>query len=302
MTATPARPVQRIVSLLPSATEIAFALGLEEQVVGVTFECSFPPQARSGRRIVVTGLDTHSLTPDQIDAMVRAKMAAGENLYQLDDDALKVCNPDLIVSQDLCRVCAVPSGDVDAAVARLNCDAPVLQLDPQNLEQVIDSVGQFADAAGVSERGVAVMQGLRARLTKLKIAIGDRPKPTVFVAEWVDPLFLAGHWVPDVVVAAGGTPVLAVPGGRSVTCTWEEVNQINPDVIIVSPCGYGLAGAIEQSQTVFKNFKGSAKVFAIDADSVMVRPGPRLVDGAEAIASVLHGIGTVPDDIIRRIR
>ena len=296
------RAINRIVSLLPSATEIAFALGLHDQLVGITFECNFPAQAKVGRKIVVTVLDTHSLTPDQIDAMVRAKMAAGENLYQLDDDALKVCNPDLIVSQDLCRVCAVPSGDVDAAVARLNCDAPVLQLDPQNLEQVIDSVGQFADAAGVSERGVAVMQGLRARLIKLEIDIGDRPKPTVFVAEWVDPLFLAGHWVPDVVVAAGGTPVLAVPGGRSVTCTWEEVDQINPDVIIVSPCGYGLAGAIEQSQTVFKNFNGSAKVFAIDADSVMVRPGPRLVDGAEAIASVLHGIGKIPDDIIRRIR
>jgi len=296
------RPISRIVSLLPSATEIAFTLGLQDQLVGVTFECNFPPEARVGRKIVVGGLDTHSLTPSQIDAMIRAKMAAGENLYQLDDDALKVCNPDLIISQDLCRVCAVPSGEVDAAVARLNCNAPVLQLDPQTLEQVISSVGHFADAAGVSERGAAVMKSLRDRLQRLKIAIGDRPKPTVFVAEWVDPPFVAGHWIPDVVVAGGGTPVLAVPGGRSVTCTWEEVNHVNPDVIIVSPCGYGLAGAIEQSDTVLKSFKGAAKVFAIDADSVMVRPGPRLVNGAEAIAAALHGIGTVPDDIIRRIR
>lgn len=302
MNKTFVHPVKRIVSLLPSATEIAFTLGLQDQLVGITFECNFPPEAKVNRKIVVGGLDTHLLTPSQIDARVRAKMAAGENLYQLDDDALKVCNPDLIISQDLCRVCAVPSGDVDAAVARLNCDAPVLQLDPQTLEQVIDSIGHFADAAGVSERGIAVMQGLRARLTKLEVAIGDRPKPTVFVAEWVDPLFLAGHWVPDVVVAGGGTPVLAVPGGRSVTCTWQEVDQINPDVIIVSPCGYGLAGAIEQSQTVLKNFKGSARVFAIDADSVMVRPGPRLVDGAEAIASVLHGIGNIPKNIIERVR
>jgi iron complex transport system substrate-binding protein len=296
------RAISRIVSLLPSATEIAFTLGLQDQLVGVTFECNFPPQAKVGRKIVVTGLDTHSLTPGQIDAMVRAKMAAGENLYELNDDALKVCNPDLIVSQDLCRVCAVPSGEVDAAVARLNCDAPVLQLDPQTLEQVIDSVGHFADAAGVSERGVTVMQGLRARLQRLEISIGDRPKPTVFVAEWVDPLFLAGHWVPDVVVAGGGTPVLAVPGGRSVACTWDEVDRINPDVIIVSPCGYSLAGAIEQADTVLKSLKGAAKVFAIDADSVMVRPGPRLVDGAEAIASVLHGIGDIPKNIIERVR
>lgn len=302
MTETPARPVQRIVSLLPSATEIAFALGLEEQLVGVTFECNFPPQARVGRKIVVDGMETHTLTPGEIDALVRSRLATGDELYRLDDDALRICNPDLIISQDLCRVCAVPSGDVDAAVARLNCSAPVLLLDPQSLDEVIESVGTFANAAGVPERGVAVMADLRARLATLASALGSRARPTVFVAEWVDPPFVAGHWVPDVVYAGGGQPVLAVPGGRSVTCTWDDVNAADPDFVIVSPCGYGLAGAIEQSQVVLEHFSGRAAIFAIDADSVMVRPGPRLVDGAEAIAAALHDIGDVPDHVIRRIR
>jgi len=302
MIETPVRPVQRIVSLLPSATEIAFALGLEEQLVGVTFECNFPPQARVGRKIVVGGIATHTLTPAEIDALVRSRLAEGDELYRLDDDALRVCDPDLIISQDLCRVCAVPSGDVDAAVARLNCSAPVLQLDPQTLDQVIESVGTFANAAGVPERGATVMADLRARLATLTTALGNRARPTVFVAEWVDPPFVAGHWIPDFVVAGGGTPVLAVPGGRSVTCTWDDLSAADPDVVIVSPCGYGLAGAIEHSKVVLRQISGRATVFAIDADSVIVRPGPRLVDGAEAIAAALHGIGTVPDDIIRQIR
>ena len=302
MTDTPTRLVQRIVSLLPSATEIAFILGLEEQLVGVTFECNFPLQARVGRKIVVGGMETHMLTPSQIDALVRSRLAKGDELYRLDDDALRDCDPDLIISQDLCRVCAVPSGDVDAAMARLNCSAPVLQLDPQSLDEVIESVGTFANAAGVPDRGAIVMADLRARLAILATKIGNRVRPTVFVAEWVDPPFVAGHWVPDVVYAGGGQPVLAVPGGRSVNCTWDDVNAADPDVVIVSPCGYGLIGAIEQSQMVLRYISGRAKVFAIDADSVIVRPGPRLVDGAEAIAAVLHGIGDVPDDIIYKIR
>ena len=301
----------RIVSLLPSTTEIVFDLGLGDQLLGVTFECNFPPEARQGREIVVGGMDTKHLTPLEIDELVRARLAAGDELYSLDDAALARCNPDLILSQDLCRVCAVPSGEVDLAVARLNCHATVLQIDPHSLVEVIDSVQTVADAAGVTERGHALVRSLHQRLTTLRertdshLAGSDRP--TVFVLEWVDPPFVGGHWVPDLVVAAGGQPVLALPGERSVPSTWEAIREADPDHIIVSPCGYGLAGAREQALTVLDQMPARASIWAIDADAVVVRPGPRLVDGAEAIAAALFGpeiagLPALPAEVIQRLR
>lgn len=298
-------------SLLPSTTEIVFDLGLGDQLLGVTFECNFPPEARQGREIVVGGMDTKHLTPLEIDELVRARLAAGDELYSLDDAALARCNPDLILSQDLCRVCAVPSGEVDLAVARLNCHATVLQIDPHSLVEVIDSVQTVADAAGVPERGHALVRSLHQRLTTLRertdshLAGGDRP--TVFVLEWVDPPFVGGHWVPDLVVAAGGQPVLALPGERSVPSTWESIREADPDHIIVSPCGYGLAGAREQALTVLDQMPARASIWAIDADAVVVRPGPRLVDGAEAIAAALFGpeiagLPALPAEVIQRLR
>ena len=301
----------RIVSLLPSTTEIVFDLGLGDQLLGVTFECNFPPEARQGREIVVGGMDTKHLTPLEIDELVRARLAAGDELYSLDDAALARCNPDLILSQDLCRVCAVPSGEVDLAVARLNCQATVLQIDPHSLVEVINSVQTVADAAGVPERGHALVRSLHQRLTTLRertdshLAGSDRP--TVFVLEWVDPPLVGGHWVPDLVVAAGGQPVLALPGERSVPSTWEAICEADPDHIIVSPCGYGLGGAREQALKVLDQMPARATIWAIDADAVVVRPGPRLVDGAEAIAAALFGpeiagLPALPAEVIQRLR
>ena len=301
----------RIVSLLPSTTEIVFDLGLADDLLGVTFECNYPPSARVGREIVVGGMDTKHLTPLEIDELVRRRLAAGDELYRLDEDALSRCDPDLILSQDLCRVCAVPSGDVDEAVARLNCHATVLQIDPQTLDEVIDSVQTVADAAGVPERGRRLVESLRWRLADLAAAIdaarGNHARPTVFVLEWVDPPFVGGHWVPDVVRAAGAEPVLGIPGGRSVPTDWEAVAAIDPDHIIVSPCGYDLAGAMEQARGILDRLPPRAAVWAIDADAVVVRPGPRLVDGAEAIAAALHGpsvtgASALPEQVIQRLR
>ena len=296
----------RIVSLLPSTTEIVFELGLADDLLGVTFECNFPPTARVGREIVVGGMDTKHLTPLEIDLLVRERLARGDELYSLDEDALARCDPDLILSQDLCRVCAVPSGDVDEAVARLNCRAEVLQIDPQTLDEVVDSVLTVARAAGVPERGQALVMSLRTRLVDLRAAIdahrGSTPLPTVFVLEWADPPFVGGHWVPDVVHAGGGQPVLARPGAKSVPTSWDEITAADPDHVIVSPCGYGLEGAVEQATTILGHLPDRAKVWAIDADAVMVRPGPRLVDGAEAIAAALHGVGPLPSHLIRRVR
>ena len=290
----------RIVSLLPSTTEIVFDLGLQDQLQGVTIECNWPQSAKSGREIVVDTFTNPTMTPGEIDAIVKQRMAAGLDLYNLDDEALARCNPDLILSQDLCRVCAVASGDVDAAVARLNCDATVLQIDPQNLHQVIESINTIAVAAGVADRGIALTNSLHSRLQTVATDVAGKVRPKVFVLEWTDPPFGAGHWVPDIITAAGGEPVLCRPGERSVQTTWDEIAAATPDVVIVAPCGFGLDSASDQARLVSEHLPTSVAVWAIDADAVMVRPGPRLVDGVEAVAQMLHG-KNVDSALLRRI-
>ncbi len=290
----------RVVSLLPSATEIVYALGLGDDLVGVTFECDEPPAARLDKAVVVGGRDTSRMTPREIDHYVRAAMAAGEDLYTLRSQALAGLDPELILTQDLCRVCAIPSGDVDRALGYLGCTAEVLSLDPRSLDDVLATVQQVGDRAGVGERAAGVVAGLRARLDRVRAAVAGRPRPRVAVVEWVDPPFAAGHWVPDLVVAAGGEPVGGNSGGRSAETTWDEIRATAPDVVVVAPCGFHLDGAAGQARTVHAELPG-VPVWAIDADGIVVRPGPRLVDGVEALAAILHP-GRVPDSTgVRRV-
>jgi iron complex transport system substrate-binding protein len=292
----------RIVSLLPSTTEIICDLGLEDELLGVTAECNWPEQVQSGREIVVRSFADVTMTPAEIDEYVRRRIAEGLDLYELDDAALQRCDPDLILSQDLCRVCAVASGDVAAATARLNCHAEVLQIDPQTLSDVLASIETIAKAANVTQRGVVYVQSLRRRLTDVLEAVQTLPRRRVFVLEWIEPPFGAGHWVPDLVVAAGGEPVLARPGERSVAVTWEEIAAAQPEIIVVAPCGFGLDQAGDQARVILDLVPDNAEVWAIDADAVMVRPGPRLIDGVEALASLMHDVGVRRDDVITRIR
>ncbi|GAA3265246.1 ABC transporter substrate-binding protein [Dactylosporangium vinaceum] len=277
----------RLVSLLPSATEIVYALGLGDDLVGVTFECDEPPAARREKTVVVGGRDTKGMAPGEIDAYVRAQFAAGADLYTLHAGALAALAPDLILTQDLCRVCALPSGHVEDALEHLGCRADVLSLDPHTLEDVLGTVRAVGERAGVPERAEALIAGLRARLRAVAQRVAGRPRPRVLVVEWVDPPFCAGHWVPDLVAAAGGEPVAARPGQRSVPTDWAAMVAARPDIVVVAPCGYHLDGAAEQAALVAPRFPG-AQVWAIDGDSLIVRPGPRLVDGVEALAEVLH--------------
>jgi iron complex transport system substrate-binding protein len=242
------------------------------------------------------------MTPGEIDVLVRLRLEAGLDLYALDDEALQRCDPDLILSQDLCRVCAVASGDVEAATQRLNCHADVLQIDPQTLPEVLESIAAIATAANVSQRGIDFVTALRGRLADVQTAVGELSRRRVFILEWIDPPFGAGHWVPDLVTAAGGEPVLAHAGERSVSTTWEAITSARPDVVVVAPCGFGLEQASEQARLVLDRLPDHVEVWAIDADAVMVRPGPRLVDGVEALASILHGVGALPTDVVFRIR
>lgn len=293
----------RIASLLPSATEIVFALGLGDDLVGVTFECDFPPDPRTSRQVVVGGLDTHGLTPDEIDALVRSKVAAGDDLYRLDEDRFRTCDPTHVLTQDLCRVCALPAGEADAALARLGCEADVTTLDPHTLDEVMDTIISAGRSLDVEERAIALVDQLRGRIERVGEQIADNDRPSVFVLEWSDPPFLSGHWVPDLVEAAGGAPVLAEAGGRSIPTEWATIAQHDPDIVVVAPCGFGLEGAAAQAEAVLAQLPERAQVWAIDADGLVVRPGPRLVDGIEALASIFHPDTTSgPHDSVRRIR
>ena len=277
----------RIVSLLPSATEIVYSLGLGDDLVGVTFECDEPPSARAEKTVVVGGRDTRGLTPGEIDEYVKSQLAAGGDLYTLHADALAGLAPDLILTQDLCRVCALPSDHVSEALDHLGCRADVLTLDPYTLAEVLGTIEAVGAAAGVPDRAAAVVAGLRERLDGIAKAVAGRPRPRVVVVEWVDPPFTAGHWVPDLVEAAGGVPVAARPGARSVETSWAELAADAPEVVLVTPCGFHLDGAAEQAARVVPHFPGAA-VWAVDGDGLVVRPGPRLVDGVAAIAAILH--------------
>jgi len=277
----------RLVSLLPSATEIVYSLGLGEDLVGVTFECDEPPAARSEKTIVVGGRDTRGMTAREIDSYVRAQLAAGADLYTLHARALADLRPDLILTQDLCRVCALPSGRVEDALGYLGCQADVLSLDPHSLDEVLDSILAVGQRTGVPERATRLVGELRARLARTAAAVAGRRRPRVAVIEWVDPPFTAGHWIPDLVSAAGGEPVAARPGAPSVPVSWAGIAAAAPELIIVAPCGYHLPGAIEQAEAAARALPG-VPVWAIDADGIVVRPGPRLIDGVEAISSIIH--------------
>jgi iron complex transport system substrate-binding protein len=279
----------RILSLLPSATEILFQLGLGDQVVGVTFECDFPPEARL-KRIVSTSALPDDLTPSQIDAVVKQRLAAGEDLYHLDRGAFAEIDPTLVVTQDLCAVCAVDVTEVDAAVAYLGCTANILTLDPMTLAEVIESVRLVGDATGTTDAASAVMSECRNRLAAVAAKL-DRValRPTLLL-EWTDPAFTDGHWVPDMIAAAGGRSVMGRPGHNSQGATWDEVSACGSDVVIVAPCGFRLPGATDLAQQVVARgvLPESAEVWAVDADAFVVRPSPRVVEGVEIFAAILH--------------
>jgi iron complex transport system substrate-binding protein len=290
----------KIVSLLPSATEIAFALGLGDQLAGRSFECEYPPAAHAVPVVSGTALPTEdSLTAGEIDAEVSARVAAGESIYTLDDARIRAIDPDLILAQDLCRVCAVPSGAVEEALEVIGCHAEVVSLDPGRLDEVIGCVGQVGRATGTEVVAEARMADLWARVAAVRERVAARLRRRVFVLEWPDPPFNAGHWVPDMVEAAGGIPVLAVAGERSRRLTWEEIAAEPIDLTVFSPCGFDLEGAVAQAASFLERPEAATlgRVVAVDANAYFSCPGPRVVDGIEILANLLHpdNPAVVPD-------
>ncbi|MGW6195176.1 ABC transporter substrate-binding protein [Kribbella sp. NPDC055110] len=289
----------RIVSLLPSATEICFALGGGEDVVGITFECDYPAAART-RRIVSTTALPEGLTPSEIDAAVRRKVAAGEDLYHLDAGALRDLDPDVVITQDLCAVCAIDVADVSQALDYLGCCAEVVTTDPDSLTEVLESIETIAKVIG--RDSVQLVKNLRTRLDQLAATAGTRGGGArVGLLEWTDPPFAPGHWLPEMVEVAGGVNVLGAAGERSRAISWREVAAAEPEVVVSAPCGFGLDEAAELTELLMGELPAGVPVWAVDANGYFARPGPRLVDGVEVLAAILQS--ETPDPAIaRRLR
>ena len=279
----------RIVSLLPSTTEILFAIGAGDDVVGVTFECDYPEEARS-RKIVSTSAMPEGLTPAEIDAFVVDAMAKGADLYHLDEGALAGLDADLVVTQDLCAVCAVDVSVVDEALAHLGCTAEVLTIDPHTLDDVFASIETLGKATGHEEEAADLVRYQRRRLAALWGWSAWRPKPRVMFLEWTDPPFAPGHWIPEMIELAGGRPLLATPGEKSRRVTWEDVHAADPELIVVAPCGFDRDGsqALADQLVASGVLPPGVPVHAVDANASWARPGTRLVDGIEELAKVLH--------------
>lgn len=279
----------RIASLVPSATEMLFALGLGGDVVGVTHECDYPPAAARLPHLTATVLPG-GLDAGGIDAAVKEVIGEGGALYTLDEDLLAELAPDLIVTQAVCQVCAVSYEDVVAVAAKLPSRPRVLQQDPSTLGEVLDDVTRLGDAAGIAAESRALRQDLEERLSAVEEAVAGRPRPRALALEWLDPPFLGGHWIPEMIALAGGEDVVGRAGKKSPQVEWDSLAGLDPDVVISMPCGWYLDDSRAQAlaHRAQLDSLGARQVFAVDAASTFSRPGPRLVDGVELLGHLFH--------------
>jgi iron complex transport system substrate-binding protein len=283
----------RIVSLLPSATEILYALGLGEWVVGVTHECDFPPDVRTKPVLTRCVFDSGKLSQEDIDREVRRIAESGESLYRIDDDRMREAAPELIITQDLCHVCAITPNEVQRAVSCLARAPQIISLSPATLDDVFVDLFKVGDAVGINAK--PTVESLQARVRRIAPAAILRNRPSVACLEWLEPLWRTGHWVPGMVQLAGGDEILADAGKPSRTVAWDELEQKNPDLLIMMPCGYNLPRAREEFLRVRNLYRWerlrafqNQSVFVVDANSYFSRSGPRLVDGLEMLAEMLH--------------
>ena len=285
----------RIVSLLPSATEILFALGFDQEIVGVSHECDFPPRARS-KRIVIHSRIPPNTPPAEIDRLVRDFVSRGESLYAVDAAVLEELAPDLIVTQDLCHVCAASPDDLATALSRFRQCPEVLCLNPQDLGDVWRDILWVGDATGRSDAAETLIQRIGARLGHIeKMVAGTSERPRIAFLEWLQPFYVGGHWVPEMIRLAGGVDALGTPRTPSFRVTLQNIVDAAPDVLVVAPCGYDAEQARNEYRGMSFPEQWNAipavrdnRVFALAANSYFSRPGPRLVTGIEILAKVLH--------------
>jgi iron complex transport system substrate-binding protein len=285
----------RIISLVPNGTEILFAVGAGDQILGVSHECDFPPEART-RPILTGSALTPGMSPSEVDQAVSAQVGSGLSLYTLDEARIADLEPDLIVTQQLCPVCAVSTEQVNGAVRPLPRCPDLLSLDPKTLADVLADIRRVGEVTGHTAEAEALLADLERRLDAVRSRVADRPRPRVLALEWLDPFFAGGHWVPEMIEIAGGNDVVARPGDHSRRLTWEEVHALDPDVLVVMPCGFDEAGARDQigllaDRSEWRDLRAvrEGRVHPVDANGCFSRPGPRLVDGIETMARIFHG-------------
>jgi iron complex transport system substrate-binding protein len=269
----------RVCSLLPSATEIVALLGQADRLVGVSEECDWPPELRGLPVVTASRVHSAELSSAEIDAAVRGAVGDGRSLYAVDAELLDELRPDLVITQDLCSVCAVSSDDV----MRL-CDVETLSLNPRTLEEIAQTVEVVAARLGVPERGVAVAREMRDAIATTSARVAGLPRRRIFVAEWLDPPFASGHWVPELVAAAGGEEVLGRAGEASFSTSWEAVRAAEPELIVLAPCGFDARRGAREA----KGLDLPATAVAVDANAYYSRPSPRVVEGVRQLAHLLH--------------
>ena len=279
----------RIVSLVPSATELLFALGLDDEVIAVTHECDYPLEALERPRVTSDVLEP-GLSAGEIDAAVRERTAAGRAIYTLDAEHLEELEPDLIVTQAVCHVCAVSYEDVVAVAERIDSRPRVISLGPSTLGEVLENVRTLAAATDRQEHGAALLEELAARVDAVREAVAGAQRPRVAALEWLEPVYVAGHWTPQLIDYAGGEDVLGRAGERSEVRSWEEVAAAEPDVVVVMPCGYDASRSHEEAGIYREQLDGvgARTIVAVDAAGNFSRPGPRLIDGLEVLGHLLH--------------
>ena len=279
----------RIASLVPSSTEMLFALGIGESVVGVTHECDYPAAARELPHLTATVLPA-GLTAGEIDAAVKLFVGEGKALYSLDEERLAALEPDLIVTQAVSDVCAVSYEDVVEVAARLPGSPQVLQQDPSSLAEVLEDVGRLGEALGIPASATRLRAELEARLEAVSAAAAVAGRPRVVALEWLEPPFVGGHWIPEKIAIAGGEDVAGPSGAKSPEIAWDRLIALQPDLVIVMPCGWYVEESRAQAMASWDRIEalGAERVYAVDAASTYSRPGPRLVDGVELLAHLLH--------------
>ena len=271
----------RIVSLLPSATDMIAELGMLDSLVGISEDCNWPPEVASKPVVARTRIDVAGLTSAQIDEIVTASQSESHSLYAVDAELMNELKPDLLITPDICEVCAVSSGDRATAGP---VGAEVFSMNPRSFDGVVESVIALADKLHVHERGVAAADAMRAKVDAVRRAVSGCDRPRVFVAEWMDPPYGSGHWLPEMVEAAGGTNVLSKPGEYSFATTWDEVLAQRPALIVLAACGFNLQQAVERS----RELRLPVRTVVVDGDAHFSRPAPRIADGIQQLAHLIH--------------
>jgi iron complex transport system substrate-binding protein len=298
----------RIVSLLPSATDIVCALGLRDSLVGRTHECDWPPGVETVPAVTSDALATHELSSADIHAAIGGAVHSGSSIYGLDAEGLEQAKPDLIITQELCEVCAVSYEDVTSAARLLDADAKIVSLEPHSIDDILGHIELIGSLTGTENRAQEVVDDARRRLGSLREACESRSRPRVVCIEWLDPIFVAGHWVPEQVEIAGGVEMLGPRHRPSHEIRWKAVVEARPEVVVLMPCGMPIERTLGELDVVTKRpgwddlpAVRDGRVFVVDASSYFNRPGPRVVRGAEILHALLHrdGEGTTPEEAVR---